>query len=79
MYCMFLLQIGMCSKKELGQLDTMLPLNPSTDMWRKAHPVTKNTDSMYPFSCDRKRPSINEVRLHLNKIYIFNLLIKIML
>ena len=60
----FLLQemIGVCSKKEYGQLDTMLPLNPSTDVWREAQPVTKITDSVYPFGDDGKRPTSDEVR-----------------
>jgi len=54
---------GLGNKKELGQLDTMLPLTPSTDMWREALPVTKITDSMYPFGDDNsKRPTVNEVR-----------------
>ena len=53
---------GVCSKKQLGQLDTMLPLNPSTDVWREAQPVTKITDSLYPFGGDGKRPTVNEVR-----------------
>ena len=62
--CIVCLQkmIGVCSKKELSQLDTMLPLNPSTDVWKGAQPVTKIIDSIYPFSSDRKRPTINEVR-----------------
>ena len=54
--------VGVCSKKELDQLDTMLPLNPSTDVWREAQPVTKITDSVYPFDLDGKRPTVIEVR-----------------
>ncbi|XP_065899174.1 BAI1-associated protein 3-like [Dysidea avara] len=50
--------VGMSSKIELGQLDTMLPLNPSIDVWREAQPVTKITDSLYPFG---KRPTVNEL------------------
>jgi len=63
----FLLQkmVGVCSKKELGQLNTMLPLNPSTDVWKEAHPVTKITDSVYPFDDDGQRPTPNEVRMHI--------------
>ncbi|XP_065899176.1 BAI1-associated protein 3-like isoform X2 [Dysidea avara] len=53
--------VGVCSKKQLGQLDTMLPLNPSTDVWREAQPVTKITDSLYPFGGDGKRPTVNEL------------------
>jgi len=54
---------GLGNRKELGHLDTMLPLNPSTDVWKEAQPVTKITDSMYPFGDDySKRPTINEVR-----------------
>ena len=71
---------GVCSKKELSQLDTMLPLNPSTDEWKEAQPVTKISDSMYPFSTDKKRPTINEVRcaygVHLYKIFKCSLLNK---
>ena len=54
--------VGVSNKKELGQLDTLLPLNPSFDVWREALPVTKITESMYPFDDDGKRPTVNEVR-----------------
>jgi len=54
--------VGVSNKKELGQLDTLLPLNPSSDVWREALPVTKITDSMYPFDDEGKRPTVNEVR-----------------
>ena len=54
-------------EKELDQLDTMLPLNPSTDVWREAQPVTKITDSVYPFNAKKTRPTENEVR-HIDMI-----------
>ena len=54
--------VGVSNKKELGQLDTLLPLNPSSDVWREALPVTKITDSMYPFDDGGKRPTVDEVR-----------------
>ena len=53
--------VGGYSKKELSQLDTFLPLNPSSDVWREALPVTRITDSMYPFDDDGKRPTKAEV------------------
>ena len=60
--------VGMSSKIELGQLDTMLPLNPSIDVWREAQPVTKITDSLYPFG---KRPTVNEVSQTFNIKSVF--------
>ena len=41
----------------------MLPLNPHTDVWRETQPVTKITDSLYPFDIDGKRPTKDEVRI----------------
>ena len=64
---------SMGCRKELGQLDTMLPLNRSTDVWREAQPVTKITDSLYPFGDDNdnKRPTVNEVSCTLGKLGIY--------
>ncbi|XP_065899181.1 BAI1-associated protein 3-like isoform X3 [Dysidea avara] len=39
----------------------MLPLNPHTDVWRETQPVTKITDSLYPFDIDGKRPTKDEL------------------
>jgi len=49
------------SKKELDQLKTLLPVNPSTNMWREAQPVTEITDPVYPFGTDERRPTKEEV------------------
>ena len=63
------------SRKSVGRLKTLLPLNPSSDVWKEALPVTKITDSMYPFDDDGKRPTKVEVRPTLN-IYTSILKIK---
>ena len=56
--------VGVCSKKEVDQLDTLLPVHSSTefDVWKQAQPVTQITDPVYPFNTRKSRPTENEVR-----------------
>jgi len=56
--------VGVSSKKELDKLevDKLLPFSPSPNVWKKAQPVTKITDDVYPFNSEKTRPTENEVR-----------------
>ena len=56
--------VGVCSTQELDQLelDKLLPINLFPDVWKKAQPVTKITDAVYPFNTKKTRPIENEVR-----------------
>ena len=56
--------VGVCNKKEVDQLDTLLPVHSSTesDVWKQAQPVTEITDAVYPFNTRKTRPTENEVR-----------------
>lgn len=53
--------VGASSKRELNHLDVMLPLSNSPDAWRTAEPVTKITESIFPFAEDGIRPTEKEV------------------
>ena len=55
--------IGTSSKKELDHRNTMLPLNNDfPDVWKTAGPVTKISESPFPFDDNGQRPTANEVR-----------------
>ena len=55
--------VGVCYGKELDDLNNFLPLKSSTesDAWTQAQPVTRITDTVYPFNARKTRPTENEV------------------
>ena len=54
--------MGISSMKEFSYHAAMLLLSDDTDAWRTAEPVTKITDTTYPFTETRDRPTTKEVR-----------------
>ena len=54
--------IGAISKKELDSWDALLPISNTPDAWQTAEPITKISESIYPFDENRIRPSSGEVR-----------------
>ena len=74
--------IGASSKKEFSSCDgllpssntpdtwqigdTLLPLSSTPDAWQTAEPITKISESIYPFDENRIRPSSKEVRRYVN-------------
>ena len=65
--------VGASSKKELNSRDTMLPLSDTPDAWQTAEPVTKISETKYPFDENGIRPSSKEVRLKIIRMYIYEL------
>ena len=63
--------VGVTSVKELtfDHHDTMLLLSNTADAWKTAGPVTKITDSLYPFNKNKSRPTAKEVRYEMHSVF----------
>ena len=61
--------IGASSKKELNSCDALLPLSNTPNAWQTAKPITKISESIYPFDKNKIRPSIKKVRHYVNVCY----------
>ena len=58
--------VGASSKMELNSWDILLPQSNRPNAWQTAKPITKISESTYPFAENKIRPTSGEVRLYVN-------------